>query len=258
MFGRRRTPSARPSLLKFRIDRPIVRISSSLILYRVPRSGSFIMTRSWSHGFRRKRRHLVVQNPTILHGSAWSQTAAVTDILRRWKCDILKHPPYSPDMSAWYYDHFAQVKEPLRGTQYNTRDELIRTIERSIRNINKDGRADGVRRLKTFDKWGGRLYWRCVNAVHLCIKQWRLVADLIGCAHQYFNKLINPPKIIRLIYHHHHYHQSVLPKGRSFTANSGTKAAVLPIGRSSTANSRTKAVVLLDMNRWGSFPLLYV
>ena len=30
---------------------------------------------------------------------------------------------------------------------------------------------------------------------------------------------------------------SALPKGRSFTANSGTKAAVLPKGRSSTANS---------------------
>ena len=51
------------------------------------------------------------------------------------------------------------------------------------------------------------------------------MAHLIGWAHQYFNKLINPPKI--LIYHHHD-HRSVLPKGRSFIANSGTKAAVLP------------------------------
>ena len=34
----------------------------------------------------------------------------------------------------------AKVKKPLRGTRYNTRDELIRAIERSIRNINKDGR----------------------------------------------------------------------------------------------------------------------
>ena len=32
---------------------------------------------------------------------------------------------------------------------------------------------------------------------------------------------------------------SVLPKGRSFTANSGTKAAILPKGRSSIANSGT-------------------
>ncbi|KAJ4435957.1 hypothetical protein ANN_18580 [Periplaneta americana] len=46
-----------------------------------------------------------------------------------------------------YDDLFTKVKEPLRGTRYNTRDELIRALGRSIRNINKDGRADGVRRL---------------------------------------------------------------------------------------------------------------
>ena len=44
IFGRHRTPSARPSLLMFRADRPIVRISSSLVLYRIPRSGSYSTT----------------------------------------------------------------------------------------------------------------------------------------------------------------------------------------------------------------------
>ncbi|KAJ4435539.1 hypothetical protein ANN_18155 [Periplaneta americana] len=42
---------------------------------------------------------------------------------------------------------FTKVKEPLRGTRYNTKDELTRAIGRSIRNINKDGRANGVRRV---------------------------------------------------------------------------------------------------------------
>ena len=50
-------------------------------------------------------------------------------------------------MSPCDYDLFAKMKEPLRGTRYNTRDELIRAIGRSIRNINKDGRVDGLRRL---------------------------------------------------------------------------------------------------------------
>ena len=53
-----------------------------------------------------------------------------------------------------------------------------------------------------------------------------------------------------------HHHQSILPKGRSFTANSGTMAAVLPKGRSFTAHSGTQAAVLLGMDRCGSFPLL--
>ena len=71
--------------------------------------------------------------------------AAVTDLLRRWKWEILEHPPYSPDMCSCDYDLFAKVKEPLPWTRYNTRDELIRGIGRSVRSINKDGRADGVR-----------------------------------------------------------------------------------------------------------------
>ena len=54
------------------------------------------------------------------------------------------------------------------------------------------------------------------------------------------------------------HHQGVLPKGRSFTPNSGTKAVLLPKGRSSTVKSGTKVAVLLGMNRWGSFLLLSV
>ena len=52
------------------------------------------------------------------------------------------------------------------------------------------------------------------------------------------------------------YHQSIPPKGRFSTANSGTKAAVLLKGRSSTANSGIQAAVLLGMDRCGSFLLL--
>ena len=53
MFGRYRTPPARPSLLMFRIDRHIARLSSSLVLYRVPRGSSFTLAKrfviAWTH-----------------------------------------------------------------------------------------------------------------------------------------------------------------------------------------------------------------
>ena len=97
---------------------------------------------------KRKRRQLLIQNPIILHCRARSHTsAAITELLRRFQWDILDHPLYSPDRSPCDYDIIAEVKEPLRGTRYSTRDELIRAIVRSIRNINKDGSADGVQRL---------------------------------------------------------------------------------------------------------------
>ena len=98
----------------------------------------------------RKRRHLVVQKPIIPYDNARSHPSAVTDLLCRLQWDILEHPqhpPYPPNMSQCDYALFANVKEPLRGTRYNTRDELIRAIGRIIRNTNKDERSDGVRRL---------------------------------------------------------------------------------------------------------------
>ena len=49
---------------------------------------------------------------------------------------------------------------------------------------------------------------------------------------------------------------SILAKGRSFTANAGTKAAILPKGRFSIENSGTQVAVLLGMNRCSNFSLL--
>jgi hypothetical protein len=40
-----------------------------------------------------------------------------------------------------------KIKEPLRGTRYNTREEVIHTVGRSLLDINRNGHADGVRRL---------------------------------------------------------------------------------------------------------------
>ena len=53
----------------------------------------------------------------------------------------------APPSGPCDYDLFVKIKEPLRGTRYNTRDELIHAIGRSVRNNNKDEGADGVRRL---------------------------------------------------------------------------------------------------------------
>ncbi|PNF31690.1 hypothetical protein B7P43_G14035, partial [Cryptotermes secundus] len=73
--------------------------------------------------------------------------AIAQDLLDCWRWEILQHPPYSPDMSSCDYALFAKMKEPLRGTRYNTREELIHAVGRSLQDINRSGPADGVRRL---------------------------------------------------------------------------------------------------------------
>ena len=135
----------------------------------------------------RKQRQLVVENPIILHGNARSHTVAVTDLLRRWQWEILEHPTNSPEMSPCVYGLFTKVKEPLRGTRYNTRDELIRAIERSMRNINNDGCADGVRRLPN-------IWQRLINKgatilkVHKCCTPGnKAMSEISNCFHYFLS-----------------------------------------------------------------------
>jgi hypothetical protein len=45
------------------------------------------------------------------------------------------------------YHLFAKMKESLRGTRYSAREEIIGAVWRSLLDINRSGRADGVRRL---------------------------------------------------------------------------------------------------------------
>ena len=91
-------------------------------------------------------RHVWYRTPSFFMTMQSHTAAAVTDLLRLWQWEILEHPPYSLHVSSCDYDLFAKVKEPLRGIRDNTRYKLIRAIGWSIRNINKDGRADGVHR----------------------------------------------------------------------------------------------------------------
>jgi len=39
------------------------------------------------------------------------------------------------------------MKEPLQGLRYNTREAIIHAVGRPLLDINRSGRADGVRRL---------------------------------------------------------------------------------------------------------------
>jgi len=117
---------------------------------------------------RRKQQHLLATNPIILHDNARAHTAnVVTNLLRRWRWEILEPPSYSADMSPCDYDLFAKMKEPLRGIRYNTREAIIRAVGRSLLDSNRSGCADGVRCLPQI--WqkvvhmGGRLYWRNLN-----------------------------------------------------------------------------------------------
>ena len=135
MFGRCHTPSVRPSLLMFRIDHPITWISSSLVLYGVPHGSFTLAKRSSSHGLILGKYGGCSRISHCLQRKR-SVTAAVWLLALLWRmmglCTTKCHHFL---LNPCDYNLFTKVKGPLRGTRYNTRNEFINAIGRSIRNI---------------------------------------------------------------------------------------------------------------------------
>ena len=123
----------------------------------------------------------MAQNPIILHDNARSHTSAVMDLLRLWQWEILEQ--VLTRYESMRFDLFTKVIESLRGTRYNTRYELIRAAGRSVQNIDKDGRADGVRRLPN-------LWIKVINKeatifkVHKCCTPVnKTMSEITNCCH---------------------------------------------------------------------------
>ena len=78
------------------------------------------------------------------------------------------------------------MKQPLRGTRYNTRDEVICAIGRSIRNINKVGHADGVRCLcKIWQKVINKVQ-DYINDIHKCCTSVnKAMSEILNCCHYF-------------------------------------------------------------------------
>ena len=67
---------------------------------------------------------------------------------------MFEHPPNSPNMSPCDYDLFSKIKEPPQGIKFQSRVDIQRALDRSVRKIFRNGAADGVRRLPTI--------WQCI------------------------------------------------------------------------------------------------
>ena len=101
-----------------------------------------------------------LQNVIIMHDDATPHKAiCVRDLLRRWRWEVLEHPPYSPDLSPCNYDLIPKLKAPLRGHRFRTRDGIVIAVRRLIMTNFSHGEADGIPRLphrckRTIDSLG--------------------------------------------------------------------------------------------------------
>ena len=95
-----------------------------------------------------RRKQPQLQNMIILHDNATTHKAiCVRDLLRRWRWEVLEHPPYSPDLSTCDYDLIPKLTAPLRGHKFRTRDDISIAVRRLIMTNFSHGEADGIRRL---------------------------------------------------------------------------------------------------------------
>ena len=96
----------------------------------------------------------------ILHDKTTpSKAICVRDLLRRWRWEVLEHPPYSSDLSPCDYDLIPKLKAPLRGLRFRTREDIAIAVRRLIMTNFSRGEADGLahRWQRTVDSLGDYL-----------------------------------------------------------------------------------------------------
>jgi len=90
--------------------------------------------------------------PIILHDNAKPHKhRLVREFLQDKRWEELDHPSYSPDISPPDMDGIQRIKAPNKGKQFQTRDELIRDYDATIRGISEQHTSLGITMLP--DRW---------------------------------------------------------------------------------------------------------
>jgi len=94
------------------------------------------------------RPDLLGDGPLILHDNACLHLGkVVTDLLSKYKLEVLPHAPYSPDISPPDFNLFPKLKEPMRGYCFSSLEEVSAAVTRAIRGLNKSGTLNGTANL---------------------------------------------------------------------------------------------------------------
>jgi len=79
---------------------------------------------------RTKRRGLLSKRVLLIHDNARPHEAAHTvDTLRALKFEVLKHPPYSPDLAPSDFNLFGPLKEHLRSQKFANDNKVMEAVQ---------------------------------------------------------------------------------------------------------------------------------
>ena len=81
----------------------------------------------------------------MLHDNARPHTVAHTaDTLRDLKFEVLKHPPYSPDLAPSDFHLFGPMKEHLRRHKFADDDKIMEAVQSWLKAMPKSFFLDGI------------------------------------------------------------------------------------------------------------------
>jgi len=86
----------------------------------------------------------------LLHDNARPHTAAHTrtvETLHDLKFEVLKHPPYSPDLAPSDFHLFGPMTEHLRGHKFADDDEVMEAVQSWLKATPKSFFLEGTRKL---------------------------------------------------------------------------------------------------------------
>ena len=97
----------------------------------------------------------------ILHDKARPHSSdAISEILEKYGCQVLPHPPYSPDMRPPDFDLFPKLKEPFHGKRFRSVEEVSNEVTPSNQRHKKRRHPDRNTRLaQTLDSCD-KAQWR--------------------------------------------------------------------------------------------------
>jgi hypothetical protein len=101
---------------------------------------------------RSKHWGLLSKRILLLHGNAHLHTAVRTvDTLRALKFEVLKHPPYGPDLAPSDFHLFGPLKEHLCGQKFADVNEEMEAMQSWLKATPKSLFLEGIR--KPVDRW---------------------------------------------------------------------------------------------------------
>jgi len=124
-----------------------------------------MLVNEMKHAIRSKRRGLLSKRVLLLHDNACPHMAAHTvDTLHDLKFEVLKHPPYSPDLAPSDFHLFGPMKEHMQGHKFADDNEVKEAVQSWLKPMPKSIFLEGIRKL--VDRWT-----KCVAKQRDCVEK---------------------------------------------------------------------------------------